>query len=158
MVADCGHMPRLVVLAFESKQQAEAGRAAVERPETDRLLRRRRARSDQAIASVSGEVHPEARFVMGDPVRALEAEAADGLDLLVMDSRGSAACGTSCSGACHPSSSRLLPCPALSGAALGRLRPSAAACPPTTTRARGREAQEPHHDQREASIEETRGR
>ena len=44
---------------------------------------------ERAVAGVSSEVRPQARLVVGDPVRVLEAEARDdGLDLLVLGSRG----------------------------------------------------------------------
>ena len=42
----------------------------------------------RATASLSGEVRPVSKTVVGDPVRTLEAEAREGLDLLVLGSRG----------------------------------------------------------------------
>jgi nucleotide-binding universal stress UspA family protein len=86
-------------------------------PETDRILSERRARSElaseQAVASVSREVHPEARIVVGDPVRGLEAEASEGLDLLVMGSRGFGPLRRVLLGSVSSQLVRLLPCPVL---------------------------------------------
>jgi len=85
--------------------------------ETDRILRERRVRSElvseQAVASVSREVHPEARVVSGDPIRALEAEASEGLDLLVMGSRGFGPLRRVLLGSVSSQVVRLLPCPVL---------------------------------------------
>jgi nucleotide-binding universal stress UspA family protein len=85
--------------------------------ETDRILRERRARrelaSEQAVASVSREVHPEARIAVGDPVRVLETEAHDGLDLLVMGSRGFGPVRRVLLGSVSSQLVRLAPCPVL---------------------------------------------
>jgi nucleotide-binding universal stress UspA family protein len=85
--------------------------------ETDRILRERRARSelagDQAVASVSREVNPEARIVVGDPVRALEAEASEGLDLLVVGSRRFGPLRRVLLGSVSSQLVRLAPCPVL---------------------------------------------
>jgi nucleotide-binding universal stress UspA family protein len=85
--------------------------------EEDRILRERRARcemaSEQAVASVSREVHPEARIVVGDPVRALEAEAHESLDLLVMGSRGFGPLRRVLLGSVSSQLVRLAPCPVL---------------------------------------------
>ena len=85
--------------------------------ETDRVLRERRARSEmateQAVASLSREVHPQARIVVGHPVRALEAEASNGLDLLVMGSRGFGPLRRVLLGSVSSQLVRLAPCPVL---------------------------------------------
>jgi nucleotide-binding universal stress UspA family protein len=85
--------------------------------EGDRILRERRARcelaSEQAVASVSQDVHPEARIVVGDPVRALETEAHEGLDLLVLGSRGFGPLRRVLLGSVSSQLVRLAPCPVL---------------------------------------------
>jgi nucleotide-binding universal stress UspA family protein len=60
--------------------------------ETEELLAAARARErlevERAVESVSQELEPDAHLVVGDPVHVLEREAHDGLDLLVLGSRG----------------------------------------------------------------------
>ena len=60
--------------------------------ESERLtreLRMQRERSlERARVSVSKDLHAETTIVVGDPVRVLEREAGEGLDLLVLGSRG----------------------------------------------------------------------
>jgi nucleotide-binding universal stress UspA family protein len=60
--------------------------------ESERLTRELRVQRERALAraaaSVSKELHAETTMVVGDPVRVLEREAAEGLDLLVLGSRG----------------------------------------------------------------------
>lgn len=58
---------------------------------SDEVAAERRAAElavNRAVASLSSEVHPQARLLEGDPVRVLETEAHAGLDLLVLGSRG----------------------------------------------------------------------
>jgi nucleotide-binding universal stress UspA family protein len=43
---------------------------------------------ERAAASVSRELHAERTMLVGDPVSVLERQAAEGLDLLVLGSRG----------------------------------------------------------------------
>ncbi|HYN91079.1 MAG TPA: universal stress protein [Thermoleophilaceae bacterium] len=60
--------------------------------ETERLTSELRVRRELALnraaASVSKDLHAHGRLVVGDPVRVLESEARDGLDPLVLGSRG----------------------------------------------------------------------
>jgi nucleotide-binding universal stress UspA family protein len=85
--------------------------------EVDRILHDRRARcelaNERAVASLSRDVRAEARVVEGGPVQALEAEAADGLDLLVMGSRGYGPLRRVLLGSVSSQLVRLLPCPVL---------------------------------------------
>ncbi|HEY1277404.1 MAG TPA: universal stress protein [Thermoleophilaceae bacterium] len=60
--------------------------------ETEELLAAQRAQArlevERATASISEQLEPDARLIVGDPVHVLEREAHDGLDLLVLGSRG----------------------------------------------------------------------
>ena len=60
--------------------------------QSERLTRERRMQRERALqraaASVSKELHVETTMLVGDPVRVLEHEAGEGLDLLVLGSRG----------------------------------------------------------------------
>ncbi len=60
--------------------------------ESERLTRELRVQREHALAraaaSVSKELHTETTMLVGDPVRVLEREAGEGLDLLVLGSRG----------------------------------------------------------------------
>jgi nucleotide-binding universal stress UspA family protein len=62
---------------------------------------------------VSQDVHPQARIVVGDPVRALETEAHEGLDLLVLGSRGFGPLRRVLLGSVSSQLVRLAPCPVL---------------------------------------------
>lgn len=55
---------------------------------THELRVRRELALGRAAASVSKELHAETTLLVGDPVRVLEHEAGEGLDLLVLGSRG----------------------------------------------------------------------
>jgi nucleotide-binding universal stress UspA family protein len=90
---------------------------AVSPLESDRILKQRRARcemaEEQAVASLPKDVHPESRIVVGAPVQVLEAEAHDGLDLLVMGSRGFGPVRRVLLGSMSSQLVRLAPCPLL---------------------------------------------
>jgi nucleotide-binding universal stress UspA family protein len=85
--------------------------------ESERLtheLRMQRERAlERAAASVSKELHAGTTMLVGDPVRVLEREAGDGLDLLVLGSRGYGPVRRVLLGGVSDSVVRRSPCPVL---------------------------------------------
>jgi nucleotide-binding universal stress UspA family protein len=67
----------------------------------------------RAAASVSKELHTETTMLVGDPVRVLEHEAGEGLDLLVLGSRGYGPVRRVLLGGVSDSVVRRSPCPVL---------------------------------------------
>jgi nucleotide-binding universal stress UspA family protein len=68
---------------------------------------------ERAAASVSKELHAETTMLVGDPVRVLEREAGEGLDLLVLGSRGYGPVRRVLLGGVSDSVVRRSPCPVL---------------------------------------------
>ena len=67
----------------------------------------------RAAASVSKDLHPETVMLVGDPARVLEREAGEGLDLLVLGSRGYGPVRRVLLGGVSESVVRRSPCPVL---------------------------------------------
>lgn len=85
--------------------------------ESERLTRELRVQREHALAraaaSVSKEIHAETTMLVGDPVRVLEHEAGEGLDLLVLGSRGYGPVRRVLLGGVSDSVVRRSPCPVL---------------------------------------------
>jgi nucleotide-binding universal stress UspA family protein len=85
--------------------------------ESERLTRELRVQRERSLAraaaSVSKELHAETTIVVGDPVRVLEREAAEGLDLLVLGSRGYGPVRRVLLGSVSDSVVRRSPCPVI---------------------------------------------
>jgi nucleotide-binding universal stress UspA family protein len=80
---------------------------------TQELRMRRQRALRRAAASVSKELHAETTMLVGDPVRVLEREAGEGLDLLVLGSRGYGPVRRVLLGGVSDSVVRRSPCPVL---------------------------------------------
>jgi nucleotide-binding universal stress UspA family protein len=85
--------------------------------ESERLTGELRVQREHALAraaaSVSKELHTETTMLVGDPVRVLEREAGEGLDLLVLGSRGYGPVRRVLLGGVSDSVVRRSPCPVL---------------------------------------------
>jgi nucleotide-binding universal stress UspA family protein len=85
--------------------------------ETERMMEERRAHCElelgRAVESVSERLHAEGRLIDGDPVRVLETQAHDGLDLLVTGARGFGPLRRVVLGSVSAELVRLAPCPVL---------------------------------------------
>jgi nucleotide-binding universal stress UspA family protein len=85
--------------------------------ESERLTRELRAQREHALqraaASVSKDLHAESTILVGDPVGVLEREAGEGLDLLVLGSRGYGPVHRVLLGGVSESVVRRSPCPVL---------------------------------------------
>jgi nucleotide-binding universal stress UspA family protein len=85
--------------------------------ESERLTRELRVRRERSLAraaaSVSRDLHAETTIVVGDPVRVLEREAAEDLDLLVLGSRGYGPVRRVLLGGVSDSVVRRSPCPVI---------------------------------------------
>ena len=92
---------------------------------TSELSEQREHALERAAASVSKGLHAETTMLVGDPARALEREAGEGLDLLVLGSRGYGPVRRVLLGGVSESVVRHSPCPVLVVPRSAKFDPSA---------------------------------